>query len=98
MKRFLLLYSGPPPVNPTHEGWPEWFDEIGDALLDPGSPMRNGLVLRSHGSTSDAENRPLGYSIVQAEDRARALEMLPGHPLWRSGPEYTIEIFEVPSK
>jgi hypothetical protein len=98
MKRFLLLYSGPPPVNPTHEGWPEWFDEIGDALVDPGSPMRNGFVLRADGSTSDPTNRPLGYSIVQAEDRLRVLELLRDHPLWRSGPEYTIETFELPRK
>jgi len=98
MKRFLLLYSGPPPVNPTHEGWPEWFAEIGDALVDPGSPMRDGFVLRADGSTSVTTNRPLGYSIVQAEDRPRALELLRHHPLWRSGPEYRIEMFELPRK
>jgi hypothetical protein len=26
MRRFLLLYRGPPaPPDATHEGWPEWF-------------------------------------------------------------------------
>jgi hypothetical protein len=96
MTRFLLLYRGPPPVNPTHEGWPEWFDGIGDALVDPGSPMRSGVVVRSDGSTSDAVNGPLGYCIVRAADRAGALELVRDHPLWRSGDAYTIEIFEVP--
>jgi hypothetical protein len=43
-----------------------------------------------------AENRPLGYSIVQAEDRARALELLRDHPLWRSGDDYAIDVFELP--
>jgi hypothetical protein len=34
MKRFVLVYSGPPaPPDATHEGWPEWFGRIGDALL-----------------------------------------------------------------
>jgi hypothetical protein len=98
MKRYLLLYSGPPPVSPTHAGWREWFEGVGDALVDPGSPMRNGFVLHADGSTSDAGNHPLGYGIVQAEDRARVLELLRDHPLWRSGGEYTIEIFEVPRK
>jgi hypothetical protein len=98
MKRFLLLYSGPPPVSPAHEGWPDWFDEIGDALVDPGSPMRGGFDLRSDGSTSDAAYRPIGYSIVQADDRARVLELLRDHPLWLSGTEYTIQVFEVPRK
>jgi hypothetical protein len=95
MKRFLLLYGGPLPSNPTHEGWPEWFEGIGDALVDPGSPMRNGFVLRSDGSTSDGANRPLGYSIIEAEHRGRALELLRDHPLWHSGREYVIEVFEL---
>ena len=30
MTRYLLLYTGPPPADPTHEGWPEWFESIGD--------------------------------------------------------------------
>jgi hypothetical protein len=60
--------------------------------------MRNGLVLQADGSTSDATGPPLGYSIVQAADRAQALELLRDHPLWRSGIEYTIEVFELPDK
>jgi hypothetical protein len=98
MKRFLLLYSGPPPVNPTHEGWPEWFTGIGDALVDPGSPIPSGFDLRSDGSTSDVANRPLGYCIVQADDQARLLELLRDHPLWLSGDEYSIQVLEVPRR
>jgi ribosomal protein S18 acetylase RimI-like enzyme len=42
MKRFLLLYRGPPtPPDASHEGWPGWFEAIGDALVDLGSPMAN---------------------------------------------------------
>jgi hypothetical protein len=98
MTRFLMLYAGPRPTNPTHEGWPEWFDAIGDALVDTGSPLRNGFVLHSDGSTSDVTTPPLGYGIVEAEDRAQALDLLRDHPLWRSGDEYTIEVFEVPRR
>jgi hypothetical protein len=98
MTRFLLLYTGPKPANATHEGWPEWLDAIGDALVDAGSPLRNGFVVRSDGSTSDVASPPLGYGIVEAEDRDRALELLRDHPLWRSGAEYAIEVFEVPRR
>ena len=98
MTRYLLLYTGPPPAHPTHEGWPEWFEGIGDALVDPGSPMRNGFALHADGATSDATNRPLGYSLVQAEDRTRALELLRDHPLWREGGEYAIDVFELPKR
>ena len=63
----------------AHEGWPEWFGKLGDALVDMGSPMKNGAVLR-------------------AEDRSDALELVRDHPLLALGPEYTIEVFEVPRK
>jgi hypothetical protein len=99
MKRFLVLYSGPPaPPNPSHAGWPEWFSKIGDALVDSGSPMANGVVLRADGSTSD-EAAPLrGYGLIQAEGRDEALELLRDHPLLAIDPAYTIELFEVPRK
>ena len=48
MKRFLLLYKGPPtPPQASHGGWPEWFTEIGDGLVDLGSPMANGVVVHA---------------------------------------------------
>jgi hypothetical protein len=37
----------------------------------------------------------LGYRMIEAEDRDRARELLRDHPLWRSGSEYVIEVFEV---
>jgi hypothetical protein len=30
-------------------GWPEWFSKLGDALVDLGSPMAYGVVLRADG-------------------------------------------------
>jgi hypothetical protein len=99
MKRFLMLYSGPPtPPNPSHEGWPEWFRKIGDALVDRGSPMANGLVLHADGSTSDDTASLRGYGLIQAEGRHAALDLVRDHPLFGAGSEYTIELFEVPDK
>jgi hypothetical protein len=99
MKRFLMLYSGPPtPPNPSHEGWPEWFSKIGEALVDRGSPMTNGVVLHADGSTGDETVGLRGYGVIQAEDRDAALELLRDHPLFAVGPEYAIELFELPAK
>jgi hypothetical protein len=95
--RYLLLYIGPPPAEATHEGWPEWFAGIGAALVVAGWPMRNGFALHGDGATGDATNRPLGYSIVQAQGRTQALEFL-RDPLWRAGGEYAIEVFELPKR
>jgi hypothetical protein len=57
--------------------------------------MTNDLVARSDGSTSGTASRPLGYSLVHAEDQPGVLEFLRNHPLWCSGPDYTIEMFDV---
>jgi YCII-related domain len=101
MKRFLLLYTGPPTppegVRP-HEGWPEWFDKLGEGLVDLGSPMANGFVLHGDGSTSDEASSLNGYTIVQAEDRSQALDLVRDHPLLALGGEYAIEVFEVPKR
>jgi hypothetical protein len=99
MKRYLLLYSGPPaPPNHSHAGWPEWFSKIDDAVVDVGSPMAEGVVLHADGSTSQETARLRGYSLIQAEDRDEALDLLRDHPLLALSPEYTIEMFEVPRK
>jgi hypothetical protein len=99
VKRFLLLYKGPPtPPQASHEGWLEWFGAIGDALVDLGSPMVDGVVLHADGSTSADAAGLNGYSVIQAEDRTTALDLVRDHPLLALGTEYAIEIFEVPKK
>jgi hypothetical protein len=99
VKRFILLYCGPPaPPDPSHAGWFEWFGKIGDAVVDVGSPMADGVVVRADGSTSDEAARLNGYSLVQAEDRDAAIRLVQDHPLLALGPEHTIEIFEVPKR
>ena len=95
--KFLLLYNGPPtPPVASHNGWREWFIEIGDALVDVGSPMQAGVVVRGDGSRSNDSTSLNGYSVVQAEDRNRALDLVQDHPFLKLGSEYSIELFEVP--
>jgi hypothetical protein len=99
MQRFLLLYSGPPtPPTATHERWPAWFNKVGGALVDIGSPMANGVVLHPDGSTSGDADPLRGYSLIEAESRDEALELLRDHPLLAAGPDYRIQLFEVPKK
>lgn len=97
MNRFMLLYVGPAtPPNASHEGWPEWFDKLGDRLVDRGSPMADGLVLHGDGSTSDSATHLNGYSLIQAEDVDDVLGLVNDHPYRTQGHEYSIEIYSVP--
>jgi hypothetical protein len=99
MPSFILLYDGPPTApDATHEGWPEWFQGLGDQLVDMGSPMTAGFVVGGDGATSNTAPSMNGYSVIRAEDRDAALELLRSHPFLAAGSEYRIDVFEVPAK
>lgn len=99
MKKFIIFYKGlATPPGASHEGWPEWFDKIGDKLVDRGSPMNNGFTVRSDGSTNDSATNLNGFSLIQAQDKDEALSLIKDHPYLAIGKgEYTIEVFEAPS-
>ena len=97
MTRFMVLYVGPPTsADASHEGWPAWFDKLGDKLVDKGSPMSNGLALHGDGSTSRSATHLNGYSIIQAEDMDEALGLVKDHPYLAQGREYSIEAYLLP--
>ena len=99
MTTYMLLYNGPP-TSPeaSHEGWPEWFQSLGDKLVDVGSPMTSGFVVRGDGTTSEAAGSLNGYSLIRAEDRNMVHDLLRTHPLLAVGSAYRIDVFEVPRK
>jgi hypothetical protein len=99
MKSLILLYKGPAtPADATHEGWPEWFQSLGDKLVDMGSPMANGFVIRSDGTTAERASSLNGYSVIRVDDEHEALDLVKNHPFLAGGSEYTIEVFDVPRK
>jgi YCII-related domain len=99
MSNFILLYNGPKtPPGASHEGWPEWFQRTAHKLVEMGSPMTNGFVVHSDGTTTQTATSLNGYSVIRAEDRDEAVDLVKDHPLLALGDEYTIEVFEVPNK
>jgi YCII-related domain-containing protein len=99
MTSFMLLYNGPPtPPEATHEGWPEWFQSLGDKLVDQGSPMTAGFVVHGDGTTSDKPVSLNGYSIIRAEDQDEVRDLLRTHPFLTAGSEYSIDVFALPAK
>ena len=99
MTTFLLLYHGPAtPPDASHAGWPEWFQGLGDQLVDMGSPMTSRFAVRSDGTTSDDAASLNGYSLIRVAGREEAIAALRSHPFLRGGDDYTIQVFEVPAK
>jgi hypothetical protein len=98
MRSFLLLYNGPPPgPGASHEGWPEWFHNLGSRLVDKGSPMTAGFAVRADGTTSGHVTSLNGYSIIRAEDEDEVRDLVGNHPFLAARSEHTVEVFEVPA-
>jgi len=98
MKTYMLLYKGPAtPPDTSHEGWPAWFERVGNQLVNIGSPMANGFVLHRDGPQDGAATTLNGYSIVQASDGNAVRDLVKDHPYLAQGSdEFTVEIFELP--
>ena len=91
MPRFLFLQRGgcedrpkmtPEQMEEGMKAWMDWMNEGKQAgwLIDPGSGLGNGAVVKSDLSVIDgpfAESKELvgGYSIVEADDLAQACEL-----------------------
>jgi hypothetical protein len=97
MKRFMLFYVGPAkPPDASHEGWREWFTNLGDRLVDRGSPLAEGAALHGDGSTGSSASHLNGYSIIQAEDVEDVRSLVRDHPYLAAGEGHSIEAYALP--
>jgi hypothetical protein len=88
--RFVVLYCAPQDaaqrfaaatveqaqVGLTH--WIQWAQRLGPALVDPGKPLGNALRVTPSGVT-ESNTDVVGMSILQADSREQALQMVEGH-------------------
>ncbi len=82
MAKFVLIYNGGTPPQTDEEkdrvmaAWGQWFEGIGDALVDPGNPFGP-----PHSIGGEATEPVTGYSIVQADDQTAAAALVENHPM-----------------
>ena len=105
MKKFIVIYrapqsaieamenSSPDEMKKGMEPWMEWAKKCGDALVDLGTPLGNGMKITKEGAMS-SESDVSGYSVLQAENIEEATKLLLGHPhvMWAEG--CSVEVFE----
>ncbi len=84
MSTFLFLYKGY--VTPTPEigrDWMQWFESVGEHMVDSGHPMSGGAEVTPT-STTDLEvgvDSFTGYSVIEADDREAALALARTNPM-----------------
>ncbi len=73
--------------------WQAWLGDLGDAVVNPGTPLGKSRIVSSDGVSDDGGPNPLtGFSIVEADSMDAALEMAKACPFLDIG---TIEVAEV---
>ncbi len=99
MPKFVFAYHGGKKPESADEGaqhmakWEAWVGGLGDAVVNPGSPLGMSKTVSSDGVSDDGGSNPLsGFSIVNADSMDAALEMAKGCPYLEYG---TIEVAEV---
>lgn len=96
MPDYVFAYHGGKRPETPEEGarlmaeWKAWIEDLGDAMVNPGTPMGKSKTVSADGVTDDGGSNPLsGYSIVRADSMEAALEMAKACPFLAMG---TIEV------
>ena len=99
MSNYILAYHGgkkpeSPEAGAEHKAeWMAWVGGLGDAMVNPGTPLGKSKTVSSDGVSDDGGSNPLmGYSIVKADSMDAALEIAKGCPFLDMG---TIEVAEM---
>ncbi len=73
--------------------WKAWIGGLGDAVVNPGTPLGKSKIVSSAGVSDDSGSNSLtGFSIVKADSMDAALEMAKECPFLDIG---TLEVAEV---
>ncbi len=99
MARYVLAYHGGS-ASPGSEksaqqrnAFTEWIRQLGDAVVDPGTPLAHSKTVSSSGVFDTAEsNRLTGFSVIEAGSIEEAIEIARDCPFLQIG---TIELAEV---
>lgn len=92
MSNYIIAYYGGKKPESPEEGntqmakWKTWIGDLGDAVVNPGSPMGMSKIVSSSGvSDDDGSNTMSGFSIVKADSFDSALDMAKACPFLETG-------------
>ncbi len=103
MSNYVFAYYGEPKFGSSQEGakyqekWRAWVGSLGNALVNPATPMGVPKKVSSRGvSENGGANRLTGFSIVKADSMDAALEMAKECPHLQHGTVDVAEAMEMP--
>jgi len=101
MSNYIFAYHGGKKPESPEEGaksmekWKAWVSDLGDAAVNPGTPLGMSKTVSSDGVTDGGGSNPLsGYSIIKADSMEDVLEIAKACPFLDMDTA-TIEVAEV---
>jgi hypothetical protein len=97
MPRYLIAYHGgrqslSPAQRAEHMAkWKAWIAELGEAVINPGTPLAGGKLVTSSGVSELGPESLSGFSVLLADNMDAALEIAQRCPFLDIG---TIELAE----
>jgi len=91
MANYVLVFHGGGMPETPEEGakvmkaWTDWFQTLGEALVDGGNPASRTKTISASGSVSDDPGGPSGYSIIKADSLDAAVALAKGCPVLQAG-------------
>ena len=87
MSSFMIAYYGGDKPSSKEEGmahmtkWQAWVERLGDAVVNPGTPLMNTKVVTASNIFDDTEPDTMkGFAVVKAENIDAAVEMAKSDP------------------
>ena len=103
MANYIIAYHGGKMPATPEEGaqhmakWKTWIGGLGDAVVNPGTPLGKSKTVSSSGVTDGGGADPLiGFSVVKADSMEAALEMAKACPYVDIGSVEVAEMMEMP--
>jgi hypothetical protein len=98
MPNFIIAYHGAGKFETPEQGaaarakWKVWVGGLGDAVVNPGTPLVRGKLVSSAGLSERQDDLLSGFSVVRADSIDAALKLAQGCPHLDHG---TIEVAEM---
>lgn len=100
MADYLFAYHGgsmpedPAEVQQVHAAWGAWMESIGSSITNNGAPLGASSTVTANGVTDGGGANPVsGFTLVQADSLADAVELSKGCPILQAGG--SIEVAEM---
>jgi hypothetical protein len=102
MSTYIIAYHGGEKPETPEEGekhmgkWQDWIKSLGDAVINPGTPLGPSKIVSSKGvSDSSGSDRLTGYVMLKAETMDAAIDMAKKDPFLTIGNVEVAEVFDM---